>query len=115
VKQSKKKMKKIYQNKAKAMIFIRRHLHGVLKAKYLTYNDPLVLWNKLKERYGHKKTVIVPKARYDRFHLRLQDYKSSLKYNSTMFKITSQLLFCREKVSDEKYIPRLKCVVSAII
>ena len=43
------------QNKAKAMIFIRRHLHEGLKAEYLTDKDPLVLWNNLKERYDHQK------------------------------------------------------------
>jgi hypothetical protein len=43
------------QQNAKAMIFIRRHLHEGLKNEYLTVKDPLVLWNKLKERYEHKK------------------------------------------------------------
>ena len=33
------------QEKAKAMIFLRRHLHEGLKAEYLTVKDPLVLWN----------------------------------------------------------------------
>ena len=37
------------QEKAKAMIFLRRHLHEGLKAEYLTIKDPLVLWNGLKE------------------------------------------------------------------
>ena len=53
------------QDKEKAMIFLRHLLHEGLKAEYLTINDPLVLWNNLKERYDHQKTVILPKARYD--------------------------------------------------
>jgi hypothetical protein len=52
------------QDKAKALIFIHHHLHEGLKAEYLIDKDPLVLWNKLKERFDHQKTVILPKARY---------------------------------------------------
>ena len=77
------------QDKAKAMIFLRHHLHEGLKAEYLTIKDPLVLWNNLKERYDHQKTVILPKARYDWMHLRLQDYKTVSEYNSAMFRISS--------------------------
>ncbi|XP_027915596.1 uncharacterized protein LOC114175038 [Vigna unguiculata] len=66
------------QDKAKAMIFLRRHLHEGLKIEYLTIKDPSVLWKNLKERYDHQKTVILPKARYDWMHLRLQDFKTAL-------------------------------------
>ncbi|KAK9079310.1 hypothetical protein SSX86_000981 [Deinandra increscens subsp. villosa] len=38
------------QEKAKAMIFLRHHIHEALKNEYLTIKDPLVLWTKLKER-----------------------------------------------------------------
>jgi hypothetical protein len=88
------------QEKAKALIFIRRHLHEDLKNEYLTVKDPLVLWNKLKERYEHQKTIILPKARYDWIHLRLQDFKTVSAYNSAVFKITSQLELCGEKITD---------------
>ena len=53
------------QNHAEAMIFIRHHLHEELKTEYLTVKDPLVLWNNLKERYEHQKTLILPKTSYD--------------------------------------------------
>ena len=89
------------QDKAKAMIFLLHHLHEGLKAEYLTIKDPLVLWNNLKERYDHQKTVILPKARYDWMHLRLQDYKTVSEYNSAMFRISSHLKLCGEKVTDE--------------
>ena len=82
------------QDRAKSMIFIRHHLHEELKSEYLTMKDPLVLWNDLKERYENKKSVILPKARYNWLYLRLQDFKSVSEYNSTLFKITSQLRFC---------------------
>jgi hypothetical protein len=85
------------QQKAKAMIFLRHHLHGDLKNEYLTVKDPLVLWNCLKERYEHQKTITLPKARYEWMHLRLQDFKTVTEYNSAVFRITSQLKLCGEK------------------
>ncbi|XP_021840247.2 uncharacterized protein [Spinacia oleracea] len=88
------------QDKAKAMIFLRHHLHEGLKTEYLTVKDPQILWSNLKERYDHQKTVILPKARYDWLHLRLQDFKSVSEYNSAMFKITSRLKLCGEKITD---------------
>ena len=66
------------QDRAKALIFIRHHIDASLKSEYLTVKDPLILWNYLKERYDHQKTVILPKARYDWLHLRLQDLSQSV-------------------------------------
>lgn len=87
-------------NRAKAMIFLRRHLHEALKSEYLTVKDPLELWKNLKDRYDHQKTVILPKARYDWMHLRLQDFKTVSEYNSALFKISSQLKLCGENITD---------------
>ena len=64
------------QDRAKALIFLRHHLHEDLKIEYLTVKDPLILWTELKKRFDHQKTVILPKAHYDWMHLRLQDFKS---------------------------------------
>ncbi|KAK9750532.1 hypothetical protein RND81_02G203300 [Saponaria officinalis] len=55
------------QEKAKAMIFLRHHLHEGLKNEYLTVKDPQILWSNLKERYDHQKTVILPKARFKKY------------------------------------------------
>ncbi|PIN02186.1 hypothetical protein CDL12_25301 [Handroanthus impetiginosus] len=52
------------QNRAKTMIFLHYHLDESLKFEYLT------------GRYDHLKLVVLPKARYDWLHLRLQDFKS---------------------------------------
>ena len=68
------------QNRAKAMIFLRHNLDEGLKMEYLTVKDPLVLWNNFKERYDHLKLVVLPQARYDWIHLRLQDFKSISEY-----------------------------------
>ncbi|KAI3514920.1 hypothetical protein L1887_13667 [Cichorium endivia] len=82
------------QDKTKAMILLCRHLNEGLKAEYLTVKDPVDLWNNLNERYDHQKMVVLPRARFDWLHLWLQDFKSVSEYNSTMFKITSQLKLC---------------------
>ena len=50
------------QDRAKALIFLRHHLHEDSKTEYLTVKDALTLWNELKGRYDHQKTVIMPKA-----------------------------------------------------
>nr|XP_027083424.1 uncharacterized protein LOC113705704 [Coffea arabica] len=94
------------QDRAKAMIFLRHHLDEGLKSEYLTVKDPLVLWRDLKERFDHLKLVVLPKARYDWLHLRLQDFKSVNEYNSAMFRITSQLSLCGEKVTDEDMLEK---------
>ncbi|XP_073130882.1 uncharacterized protein [Henckelia pumila] len=94
------------QNRAKAMIFLRHHLHDGLKIEHLTIKDPLDLWNNLKERYSHQKTVILPKARYDWMHLRLQDFKSVSEYNSALFRISSQLKLCGEKITDDDFLEK---------
>ncbi|XP_074365610.1 uncharacterized protein LOC141706705 [Apium graveolens] len=87
------------QDKAKAMVFLRRHLDEGLKIEYLTIKDPLTLWKDLKERYDHQKMVILPKAHYDWLHLRLQDYKSQ-QYHERGFtkysELTSVLLLAEQ-------------------
>ncbi|XP_017974507.1 PREDICTED: uncharacterized protein LOC108661582 [Theobroma cacao] len=88
------------QDKAKAMIFLRHHLHEGLKMEYLTIKDPVNLWKSLKEKYDHKKIVILPKARYDWMHLRLQDFKTVSEYNSALYRISSKLKLCGENVTD---------------
>ncbi|KAM1897639.1 hypothetical protein ACFX15_031520 [Malus domestica] len=59
------------QDRAKVMIFIRRHLDEALKSEYLTVEDSLALWKALRNRYNHQTTVILPRARYDWTHLRI--------------------------------------------
>ncbi|XP_070681353.1 uncharacterized protein [Malus domestica] len=94
------------QDRAKAMIFIRRHLDEALKSEYLTVEDPLALWNALRSRYNHQTTVILPKARYDWTHLRIQDFKSVAEYNSALFRITSQMKLCGDTITEEMLLEK---------
>ena len=68
--------------------------------------DPFTLWSNLKERYDHQKTVILQKARYDWMHLRLQDLKTISEYNFALFKISSQLKLCGEKITEEDMLEK---------
>ncbi|XP_052878841.1 uncharacterized protein LOC128285373 [Gossypium arboreum] len=87
------------QDKAKAMIFLRHHLHEGLKTEYLTVKDPQILWANLKERYDHQKTVILPKARYEWLNLRLQDFKS------VMAEQNNELLMKNHKLRPTGFAP----------
>ncbi|XP_060212249.1 uncharacterized protein LOC132639880 [Lycium barbarum] len=79
------------QDKAKAMIFLRYHLDEGLKVEYLTVKDPLELWTGLKERYDYIKVTVLPRARYEWIHLRLQDFKT---YRERGFKKHADLISC---------------------
>ena len=92
------------QDCVKALIFLWHHLHEDLKSE----KDPLTLWNEIRERYNHRKTMILLKARYGWMHLRLQDFKTVSEYNSTLLKISSQLKLCGEKVTEEDMLEK-KC------
>ncbi|XP_049391482.1 uncharacterized protein LOC125855844 [Solanum stenotomum] len=94
------------QDKAKAMIFLRHHLNEGLKVEYLTVKDPLELWTGLKERYDHLKVTVLPMARYEWIHLRLQDFKTICEYNSIVYKITSQLKLYGEDIKDEDVLEK---------
>ena len=94
------------QDRAKALIFLRHHLYDYLKIEYLTVKYPLILWTELKKRFDHQKTVILLKAHYDWMHLRLQDFKTVREYNSTLFKISSQLKLCGENITEEDMLEK---------
>ncbi|XP_075475643.1 uncharacterized protein LOC142508329 [Primulina tabacum] len=94
------------QDRAKALIFLRHHLNDVLKVEYLNVKEPRELWKNLKERFDHQRTVILPRARYEWMHLRLQDFKSVSDYNSALFKTSSTLILCGEKVTDQDMLEK---------
>ena len=94
------------QDKAKAMIFLRHHLDESLKVEYLTVKNLLELWIGLKGRYDHLKATVLPRARYEWMHLRFQDFKTVIEYNSAVFRITSQLKLCGETINDEDMLEK---------
>ncbi|XP_074346405.1 uncharacterized protein LOC141685187 [Apium graveolens] len=99
------KIPTVEQN-AKAIIFLRHHIHEDLKSEYLTIKNPITLWNNLKDRFDHQKLVHLPSARYDWINLSLQDFKSIAEYNSALFKINSKLILCGENIIDAEMIEK---------
>ena len=95
------------QQKAKALVFLRHHIHEILKTEYLFLGDPLKLWDDLKERFGHLKNVILPHAKREWGNLRFQDLKSISDYSNAMYKITTRLRLCDQKITQE--IGRASC------
>jgi hypothetical protein len=51
--------------------------------------------------------VFFRKIRYEWIHLRLQDFKFMSEYNSAMFRITSELKLCGEKITDEYMLEKI--------
>ncbi|XP_056685461.1 uncharacterized protein [Spinacia oleracea] len=94
------------QEKAKATVLIRHHLHDSLKTEYLMVENPKELWDSLKERYGHHKRVLLPKAQFDWTNLKFQDFKCVSEYNSTLFKIVSLLRYCDQAVTEDQMIEK---------
>jgi hypothetical protein len=92
-----------------ALHFIRHHLHPDLKNEYLMEEDPLALWNSLKERYDQQRAVMLPEAEREWSLIRFQDFKSVAAYNSAVHKVNSKLRFCNKQVSDEDLIEKTLC------
>ncbi|XP_019246333.1 PREDICTED: uncharacterized protein LOC109225983 [Nicotiana attenuata] len=94
------------QDKAKAMILLGHHLDEGLKREYLTLKDPFQLWTGLKERYDQLKATVLPRARREWMHLRLQDYKTISEYNPVVYRIIFQLKLCGEPMNDEDMLEK---------
>ncbi|KAL5572401.1 hypothetical protein UlMin_021998 [Ulmus minor] len=101
------------QDKAKIMIFLRKHLDDGLKCEYLTVKDPNVLWKNFKERYNHQREVILPASRDEWNALHFQDFKKVSDYNSTIFKIVSQLRFYKQTVTYEDMLEKTYSIFHA--
>ncbi|KAB2602277.1 hypothetical protein D8674_003282 [Pyrus ussuriensis x Pyrus communis] len=48
--------------KATAMIFIRRHIHDALQTEYLAKEDPCALWVTLADRFDHQNDIVLLEA-----------------------------------------------------
>jgi hypothetical protein len=81
-------------DKAKALHYLWHHIHPDLKCEYMTENDPLVLWQSLKDCFGQQLTIVLPRAQQDWISLRFQDFKSVAAYNSALRRIATKLRLC---------------------
>ena len=94
------------QDKAKALHYLRHHLHPDLKCEYMTEKDPLVLWQSLKDRFSQQLTIVLPRAQQDWINLRFQDFKSVAAYNSALHRIVTKLRLCGQKITDADMIEK---------
>jgi hypothetical protein len=92
--------------KAKVAIFLRRHIHPDLKMEYLEVKDPLVLWMKLRERFGVQKHVMLPRAQQEWATLHFLDFKTMESYNTAIHRIVAQLRFCGQIVTNLEMIEK---------
>ncbi|CAM8997602.1 unnamed protein product [Rhodiola kirilowii] len=93
-------------DKAKSLIFLRRHLDENLKNEYLTVKDPSDLWKNLKDRLDHQRDVMLPLYRDKCAALRFQDFVKVSEYNSEMIKIVSHLKFCGDTITDAEMMEK---------
>ncbi|GAV60070.1 UBN2 domain-containing protein, partial [Cephalotus follicularis] len=89
------------------LIFLRHNIDDGLKYEYLTVENPLELWQNLNNRFEHLKAVVLPKALSDWAQLRFQDFKTVSEYNSTLFKIVSQLKMCGEVITEDMLLEKI--------
>jgi hypothetical protein len=92
--------------KAEAMILIVRHIDNVLQLDYADIEDPLQLWNELKDRFDHQKTILLPEARMKWLNLRFSDFKTVTEYNSEICRIKSTHAFCGHPLTDAELIEK---------
>jgi hypothetical protein len=85
---------------AKAMILFRRHLSDTMKSEFIAITSPKTLWDSLKERFDHQKTIWLPEARQDWLNLRFQDFTSVTEYNAEVCRIRSLLHYCGQPLTD---------------
>ena len=86
--------------KARAMIFIRKHMEEALKVEYLAEEDPRSLWVAFEERFNHQRDIYLPEARHDWQNIRFQDFKTVNEYNSEVCRIRSLLRFCGQVLTE---------------
>jgi hypothetical protein len=93
-------------DKAKALHFLRHHLHPDLKSEYMTERDPLVLWQSLKDCFSQQLTIMLPRAQQAWITLRFQDYKSVAAHNSALHRIVTKMRLCGPKITDADMIEK---------
>ncbi|KAM1100436.1 hypothetical protein ACFX15_006675 [Malus domestica] len=61
--------------KAKALIFIQKHMAEALQTELLAKEDPKSFWEALVDRFDHHKLIFFLQARNNWQNLRFQDFK----------------------------------------
>ena len=94
------------QDKAKADVFLHKHIDEMLQFEYSNCEDPYVLWKDLQSRFDHQREVLLPTARDEWNNLKFQDFKKVNEYTSALFRICSTLRFCGQAVTEEDMLEK---------
>ncbi|KAJ0453971.1 putative transcription factor interactor and regulator CCHC(Zn) family [Helianthus annuus] len=94
------------QDKAKADVFLHKHIDEMLQFEYSNFEDPYVLWEDLKSRFDNQREVLLPTARDEWNNLRFQDFKKVNEYTSALYRICSTLRFCGQTVTEEDMLEK---------
>ncbi|KAD3640447.1 hypothetical protein E3N88_29670 [Mikania micrantha] len=94
------------QDKAKADVFLHKHIDEMLQFEYFNCDDPYVLWRDLQSRFDHQREVLLPTSRDEWNNLRFQDFKKVNEYTSALFRICSTLRICGQIVTEEDMLEK---------
>ena len=67
---------------SRALQALRHYLGYSLWKEYIQLEDPAELWQQLRNRFLHEKTIFLPQARYDWMSLRMLDFPDISSFNS---------------------------------
>uniref|UniRef100_A0ACD5UN34 Uncharacterized protein n=1 Tax=Avena sativa TaxID=4498 RepID=A0ACD5UN34_AVESA len=93
--------------KAQATAYLRHHLDRDLK-NFVTEEDPLVMWQFLKDRfYGPmQRNKITSDAKDTWRNLRFSDFEDVDEYNSTLHRAASRMKLCGEEITENDMIEK---------
>ncbi|KAG7578750.1 Zinc finger CCHC-type [Arabidopsis thaliana x Arabidopsis arenosa] len=94
------------KDKAKAIIFLRKHLDENVTHDYAHIKDPAELWQALKARFHNQREITLPHALEDWKNLRFQDFEKVEEYNSAMLRIVSQLKYCGKPITEAEMLEK---------
>ncbi|XP_076923309.1 uncharacterized protein LOC143585398 [Bidens hawaiensis] len=87
-------------NRAKADVFIHKHIDEILQLEYFNHDNPSVLWKELKSRFDHQRDSLLPTARVKWNSLWFQDFKKVNDYIYALLNICSRLEYCGQIMSE---------------
>ena len=91
---------------AKAMILFRRHMSDSMKSEFVAVSSPKDLWDSLKDRFDHQKTIWLLEVHHNWLNLRFQDFKSVTEYNAEVCRIRALLQYCGEQLTDNDLLEK---------
>ncbi len=94
------------RRRAKALMFLRRHLDTTLRWQYQQVEDPHVLWNTLARRFGDVHVALLPELQDKWASIRLIDFKSVEEYQTAMLGLRARVHFCGVEKTENDLIEK---------